>query len=650
MRRVICLCLLCCSMGLLPVQAHHHIEAAETGKSVTGNTIRFEFEGRDAFLKKPQRALPGNPWVWRAYFPDWHTEIDNALLEKGYHIAYVNTSDMYGAPEAMSVWDRFYGYMVTHYGLASRVALEGVSRGGLYVHTWAKRNPTKVSCIYAEVPVCDFTTWPKQDNADEWEKLKKVYRFTDDAEAEAYTDMPIHQLSGLATLKVPVLHSVCNIDKIVPPEKNALVFGLNYIKQGGIYGTIPMDKVFNLETAKGHHFHLEHINDIVTFIDHYSYPVKSQLASKDFHHFNGTKVLRSMIKAEKGQPLNIVFLGGSITYNPGWRNHLEYYFRSRFPDIELNFHMAGIPSLGSVPHAFRYQADVLDHVVPDILFYEAAVNDSENGYPVTDQQKSIEGIIRKTKTVNPDADIIIMHFADPKKLKDYSAGKTPEVIRSHNQIAEHYRIPVIDIAHEITCRIANKEFSWEDDIKDLHPSVFGQEYYSASMKTMLDTLMANTQDVKSLRPERMPAPVYKSCYDNAGYVKVDQAKGTFRFVERYVPANGQSTREGFTDVPMLIGEKAGDKLTFMFEGNAVGVCVISGNDAGIIRYRVDDKPYKTMDLYTRWSGALHLPWYFVLDDQLKKGKHKLEVEITPQNNPESKGNACRIVHFLVNGK
>lgn len=648
MKNVIFWGILGCSCFGCAVPADGRAAAVATEIPVTDGVLRFQFEGREAFLKKPEKALPGNPWVWRAYFPDWHTEIDSALLAKGYHVAYVNTSDMYGSPEAMAVWDRFYGYMTGHYRLASRVALEGVSRGGLYVHTWAKRNPTKVACIYAEAPVCDFTTWPEQDSRQEWSRLKEAYRFTSDAEAENYADMPIHQLSGLAALKVPVLHAVCNADRIVLPEKNTLAFGCRYIKQGGIFGVIPMNRTFNLETAGGHHFHLDNVDEIVAFIDHCCYPVKSQLSSAGFHQFNGTKVLRSKLKAEKGEPVNIVFLGGSITYNPGWRNHLEHYFRSRFPDARLHFHMAGIPSLGSVPHAFRYQTDVLDHVVPDILFYEAAVNDSENGYPVTDQQKSIEGIVRKTLTLNPDADIIMMHFADPNKLRDYSEGKVPEVIRSHNRIAEYYRIPVVDIAREITCRIANGEFSWEEDIKDLHPSVFGQEYYSASMKMLLDTLMAHTSGTTLPPREKLPVPVYKNCFDHAEYVRVDQAKGTFRWMERYVPDNGQSTREGFTDVPMLIGEKPGEKLTFSFSGNAVGVCVISGNDAGTIRYRVDGKSYRTVDLYTRWSSALHLPWYFILDDQLKRGKHKLELEIIPQKNPASKGNACRIVHFLVN--
>ena len=622
-------------------------EAVQSGRDTT---IHFTFEGRDAFLKVPRQPLPGNPWVWRAYFPTWHTEIDDSLFAKGYHIAYVNTSDMYGSPESMAIWDRFYAHMVSHYGLASRVALEGVSRGGLYVHTWAKRNPTKVACLYAEVPVCDFTTWPRQIDSTEWARLKASYRFASDDQALAYTDMPIHGLEGMAVLRIPVLHTVCNSDQIVPPARNSYVFGANYLKAGGPYGAIPMDRVFNVESMKGHHFHLDRPERVVDFIHRNSYPVKPELRSESYHHLHGTRILRSKVKAETRKELNIVFLGGSITYNPGWRNHLEAYFRSRFPDAKLTFLAAGIPSLGSVPHAFRYQTDVLDRITPDILFYEAAVNDRSNGYPVEAQQKSIEGIIRNTRLRNPEADIILMHFADPDKLGDYEAGREPAEITAHNQVADHYGVPVIDLSREIADRIVNGEFTWADDIKDLHPSPFGQEYYSQSMKALLDTLMAHTPSSSTQldAPTRLPAPLHPACYDHASYASVETAKGTFRFDSRYVPTNGQPTRPGFTDVPMLIGEQPGQRLRFTFEGNAVGICIISGNDAGQIRYRVDRKPFQSVDLFTPWSESLHLPWYLVLDDQLKRGKHTLEIEILNDKNEKSQGNACRIVHFLVN--
>jgi hypothetical protein len=61
-----------------------------------------------------------------------------------------------------------------------------------------------------------------------------------------------------------------------------------------------------------------------------------------------------------------------------------------------------------------------------------------------------------------------------------------------------------------------------------------------------------------------------------------------------------------------------------------------------------NKKYPNLDLYTQWSNFLHLPWYLMLDDQLKYKRHKLTVKIANDKNQKSLGNACRIFYFLVN--
>jgi len=49
------------------------------------------------------------------------------------------------------------------------------------------------------------------------------------------------------------------------------------------------------------------------------------------------------------------------------------------------------------------------------------------------------------------------------------------------------------------------------------------------------------------------------------------------------------------------------------------------------------------------SSWLHLPCYYLLSGDLKKGKHTLHIRISNQSNKNSKGHACRIANFLVNG-
>ncbi len=92
--------------------------------------------------------------------PSFHIEADLLLLMQGFHVAHIDTAGMLGSPRAMEHWDAFYEVMTDKYGLAKKPALEAVSRGGLFAYRWAARHPNRVTCIYADTPVCDFKSWP----------------------------------------------------------------------------------------------------------------------------------------------------------------------------------------------------------------------------------------------------------------------------------------------------------------------------------------------------------------------------------------------------------------------------------------------------------------------------------------------------------
>ena len=344
----------------------------------------------------------------------------------------------------------------------------------------------------------------------------------------------------------------------------------------------------------------------------------------------------------------VAFLGGSITYNPGWRNSVCDYLRQRFPDTEFDFVAAGIPSTGSTPGAFRLHRDVLAKGRVDLLFEEAAVNDSTNARTDEEQVRAMEGIVRRARASNPATDIVLMHFVDPDKMRSYRAGKTPAVIANHERIAEHYRLPSLNLALEVTERIDRGEFTWEHDFRNLHPSPFGQEVYARSMCAMLEAAFAAEH-----QPMReLPEPLDPFCYDNGRLLPPDASTPWqgFRLDRSWKNTVGGGTRPGFVGVPMLVGERAGAGFEFAFRGTAVGLFVAAGPDAGTIEYRIDDGPWRKQDLFTRWSRGLHLPWLYVLDAQLSPLAHRLEVRIHHTSNPASNGHACRIVHFAVNAR
>ncbi|WP_031528383.1 SGNH/GDSL hydrolase family protein [Dyadobacter crusticola] len=626
-----------------------HVIVAQNPEKTTSwkgfEKVTFTFENREAWYIKPAKEIPGKPWVWRAHFPTWHTEMDSILLSRGFHIAYVNTNDMFAHPQAMQVWDAFYDYLVKQKQFAPKVALEGVSRGGLYVYGWAKRNPDKVSCIYAEAPVCDPKSWPGgkgkgPGSEKDWAEWLKLFGVNEE-QAAKFTDIPLNDLAGLAAYKVPVVHVIGLNDKLVPPAENSDLLIENYQQLGGPVAVYPMTR--GEQTLEGHHFPIEHPEFFASFIEQNSVPVAKPLPHEPYMEVNaGLKNAFEKFKTtRKG---TVAFLGGSITHNPGWRNKTSQYLQERFPDTEFTFIAAGIPSLGSTPHAFRFSRDVLSKGTPDLLFLESAVNDRGNGFSEKAQVRALEGIVRQMHAVNPKANVVLMAFAEPLKNADYEKGKEPKEVAVHQRIARYYGTAFINLAKEVYDRIKAGEFSWEYDFKDLHPSPFGQEIYFQTIKELLKKDFSNAEI-----SGQFPTAIDKFSYEKASYHSIEEAKNrnAFTLNPSWKPATELSTREGFVGVPMLVGETANASFELPFKGRGVGIAIISGPDAGIISYAIDGKKPKMLDLFTRWSTQLHLPWYLMLDDELSAGKHTLTVTISSEKNTESIGTACRIVHFLV---
>ncbi len=224
----------------------------------------FKFDGVQAIVVVPKRAADGNPWVWRARFFGHEPQVDVALLKRGYHLAYVDVSGLYGAPKAVERWDRFHAYLVENHGFNQRVVLEGFSRGGLIVYNWASANPHKVMCIYADAPVVDFKSWPGglglgNGDPDRYLELLDAYELSA-AEALDYRNNPIDNLRPLADAAIPILHVVGDADEIVPVSENSGVLSFRYSEYGGSIRVIHKKGV-------GHHPHsLRDPTPIVDFI------------------------------------------------------------------------------------------------------------------------------------------------------------------------------------------------------------------------------------------------------------------------------------------------------------------------------------------------------------------------------------------------
>lgn len=388
-----------------------------------------------------------------------------------------------------------------------------------------------------------------------------------------------------------------------------------------------------------------------------SIPAISQGNSDDqeidnfFYHELRSGLLHSNnVFSQNGKGL-VAFLGGSITYNPGWRDSICHYLINRFPKTDFEFIAAGIPSMGSTPDAFRLERDVLSKGNIDLLFVDCAVNDRGNGRTSKERIRATEGIVRHALRTNPSMDIVFLYFVDPGKMEDYRCGNVPAEIQDYEKVAQHYSITTVNLAKEVTMRIDAGAFTWEDDFKDLHPSPFGQGVYYRSIKTLFENACKTPEELLDINTEKiLPEKLDEFCYDMGILISIYESKPGkgWEIISNWKPEDLAGTRAGYINVPMLVAESLGSELLLKFEGRAVGIAVAAGPDAGIIEYRIDKLPWRKLDMYTKWSEQLHLPWYYVLNAELPDGKHSLRIRISEEKNESSKGNACRIAHFFVN--
>ena len=601
----------------------------------------FAYQDREAIVVCPKHAATGNPWIWRPAFFGAFASVDEELLRRGFHVAYYDLTHLYGSPRARKSGTDFYWNMVRMYGLSPKVTLEGFSRGGLFAYNWAADHPDKVACIYVDAPVCNVFSWPGRspENAGLWKGLLEEWGLTDD-QMNSFSGNPIDRLKPLADARIPVICVCGDSDKVVPFSENSAIVRQRYTAMGAPFELI-------LKSGVDHHPHsLSDPAPVVDFIIRH----QPGYEAKQCYTLRGD-YRNSYQMFEKERVGTVAFLGGSITEMKGWRDMICEDLKQRFLYTKFTFIDAGIPSTGSTPGAFRLADDVLSKAKVDLLFVEAAVNDDTNGFNAIEQVRGMEGIVRHALLSNPSMDIMMLHFIYDPFIPKLDGGQMPDVILNHERVANHYLIPSVNLATEIAARMREGEFNWEQ-FGGTHPKPLGHAYYAATINKVLDEMYASCVAAgTAVKPHVLPAvPLDGYSYIKGKLVDIRQAhinKG-WQLVPSWTPRLIAETRPGFVDVPMLETDRPGAKLTLDFEGTAVGIFCVSGPAAGILEYSIDGAPFKKLDTFTAWSGGLYIPWVYMFDTELPKGKHRLMLRMSKDHHPQSKGTACQIRQFVVN--
>lgn len=599
----------------------------------------FCFEGRDAIVVSPQKAVKGRPWIWRPAFFDVFASVDKALLERGFHVVYCDFTHTYGNPRAVEQGVAFYRKLTSLGRLAPKVTLEGFSRGALYTLNWAAENADKVACIYLDAPVCDVFSWSGRKNADLWKEVLAEWQLTDE-EMNLFKGNPIDRLEPLAKAGIPLIAVCGDADRVVPLKENMEVVRARYTQLGA-----PVELI--IKPGVDHQPHsLENPAPIVDFI------LRHQPEYRKFLHYNARGNLHnSYFKFEKEKKGRVAFLGGSITEMRGWKDEVERQLKQRFPYTTFEFVEAGIASTGTTPGAFRLHHDILSKGAVDLLFVEAAVNDDTNFFTPVEQVRGMEGEVRHALQNNPATDIIMLHFIYDPFIPLVAKGQQPDVVMNHERVANHYLVPSVNLIQEIGERMLAGEFTWKQ-FGGTHPSPFGHKFYAAAVGHLLDEMWRDASSAKGIVPHEIPStPLDPWSYDRGVLIDPREAKVNkgWTYVSSWRADNKLEKRRGFVDVPMLESTRPGDKLTLDFEGRAVGIFCTPGPAAGIIEYSIDGAPFKRIDTFTPWSKDLYIPWVHMLETELEPAHHRLVLRMSKEKHPESKGTECQIRHFVVNG-
>ncbi len=216
---------------------------------------QFKVADRTCIVVHPTTA-PNGRWIVRPAFLGAFPSVDEAMLERGFTVAYCDVTHEYANPRAVADFNRFYHEMRTRYALDEKFIIEGFSRGGFFAMIYAIEHPEQIEKIYLDAPVCDLESWPSK--REERLYADAVRRWAEaGASLEEHHDAPIRRFGEIIEAGIPVVVCYGAADRIVPYEENFGRIAARYKRQLKLIGKRDCD----------HHPHsLENPRRIVRFL------------------------------------------------------------------------------------------------------------------------------------------------------------------------------------------------------------------------------------------------------------------------------------------------------------------------------------------------------------------------------------------------
>lgn len=226
---------------------------------------RKKLNGRDVTIVFPKKGTENGRWALKSEYFEAFPDVQIKLLEKGYHLAYIQNKTRFHVPEDTEARAALAEYMHSKYGLSEKCVLIGMSCGGMQGIYFATKYPQYVSCMYLDAPVVNFLSCPAglgRASGLMWEEFETNIGMTM-SELIGYRNHPLDNLPKLVKHKIPVILVSGDSDKTVPYEENGMFLDQIYRENGIAIETI-------IKKGGDHHPHgLEDNTPIIEFILRY---------------------------------------------------------------------------------------------------------------------------------------------------------------------------------------------------------------------------------------------------------------------------------------------------------------------------------------------------------------------------------------------
>lgn len=225
------------------------------------------FEEKQAKIVFPQNGTANGKLMLKTeYWNAFPEAIEIPLLNKGYHLCFIENQNRWGIDDDLDRKARFVRYIQKEYQLNNGCVPIGMSCGGLIAIKFAAKYPELASCLYLDAPVVNYMSCPcgfgvGQPLAENNDEILKALSLNSISELLAYREMPLDNIPTLVEHEIPICMVYGDSDLVVPYYENGIWLQKAYEDKG-----LPFE--VHMKRGCGHHPHgLEDSDSIVRFIE-----------------------------------------------------------------------------------------------------------------------------------------------------------------------------------------------------------------------------------------------------------------------------------------------------------------------------------------------------------------------------------------------